>query len=124
MSLVLSRSRSASLAGCPSSSCSLLPRARSSPLTIHVDGIRMVKGWPTACTSCNPRRVTPGRSAARIRKQRAAGETLHLDVLNLASRIVGDVTPKLARATIGSLVVLGALHASPAVKVAPADRIT
>jgi hypothetical protein len=55
---------------------------------------------------------------------RAAGETLHLDVLNLASRIVGDVTPKLARATIGSLVVLGALHASPAVKVAPADRIT
>jgi hypothetical protein len=55
---------------------------------------------------------------------RAAGETLHLDVLNLASRIVGDVTPKLARATIGSLVVLGALHASPAVKAAPADRIT
>jgi Arc/MetJ-type ribon-helix-helix transcriptional regulator len=53
---------------------------------------------------------------------RAAGETLHIHVLGLAS-IASDVTPELARATIASVVVLGALHASPAVKVALADRI-
>jgi Arc/MetJ-type ribon-helix-helix transcriptional regulator len=52
---------------------------------------------------------------------RAAGETLHINVLGLAS-IAGDVTPELARAAIGSVVVLGALHASPAVKAALADR--
>ena len=53
---------------------------------------------------------------------RAAGQTLHIHVLGLAS-IAGDVTPELARATIASVVVLGALHASPAVKAALADRI-
>jgi Arc/MetJ-type ribon-helix-helix transcriptional regulator len=52
---------------------------------------------------------------------RAAGETLHIHVLGLAS-IASDVTPELARATIASVVVLGALHASPAVKAALADR--
>jgi len=50
-----------------------------------------------------------------------AGEMLHIHVLGLAS-IAPDVTPELARATIGSVVVLGALHASPAVKAALADR--
>ena len=54
---------------------------------------------------------------------RAAGEMLHIHVLGLAS-IASDVTPELARATIASLVVLGALHASPAVKAALADRMT
>jgi Arc/MetJ-type ribon-helix-helix transcriptional regulator len=53
---------------------------------------------------------------------RTAGETLHIHVLGLAS-IASDVTPELARATIASVVVLGALHASPAVKAALADRI-
>jgi Arc/MetJ-type ribon-helix-helix transcriptional regulator len=53
---------------------------------------------------------------------RAAGQTLQIHVLGLAT-IAGDVTPELARATIGSVVVLGALHASPAVKAALADRI-
>src|SRR5512134_10472 len=42
---------------------------------------------------------------------RAAGQTLQIHVLGLAT-IAGDVTPELARATIGSVVVLGALHAS------------
>jgi Arc/MetJ-type ribon-helix-helix transcriptional regulator len=50
-----------------------------------------------------------------------AGEMLHINVLGLAS-IGLDVTPELARATIASVVVLGALHASPAVKAALADR--
>jgi Arc/MetJ-type ribon-helix-helix transcriptional regulator len=53
---------------------------------------------------------------------RRAGEMLHINVLGLAS-IALDVTPELARATIASLVVLGALHASPAVKDALADRM-
>ena len=53
---------------------------------------------------------------------RASGQTLHIHVLGLAS-IAPDVTPELARATIATVVVLGALHASPAVKAALADRI-
>ena len=50
-----------------------------------------------------------------------AGEMLHINVLGLAT-IAADVTPELARATIGSLSVLGALHATPAVKAALSDR--
>jgi len=53
---------------------------------------------------------------------RAAGQMLHIHVLGLAS-IAQDVTPELARATIASVVVLGALHASPAVKAALAGRV-
>ena len=53
---------------------------------------------------------------------RRAGEMLQIHVLGLAS-IASDVTPELARATIASVVVLGALHASPAVKDALADRM-
>ena len=52
----------------------------------------------------------------------AAGEKLQIQVLGLAS-IADDVSPELARATIDSVVVLGALHASAAVKIALADRI-
>ena len=52
---------------------------------------------------------------------RRAGEMLHINVLGLAC-IAQDVTPELARATIASVSVLGALHASPAVKAALADR--
>jgi Arc/MetJ-type ribon-helix-helix transcriptional regulator len=51
----------------------------------------------------------------------AAGAQLHIHVLGLAS-IADDVTPELARATIASLEVLGALHASAAVKAALLDR--
>jgi len=53
---------------------------------------------------------------------RSEGEMLHIRVLGLAS-IGRDVTPELARATVASVVVLGALHASPAVKAALADRM-
>ena len=52
----------------------------------------------------------------------AAGEMLHIQVLGLAS-IADDVTPELARQVIASIHVLGALHASPAVKQALKDRI-
>jgi Arc/MetJ-type ribon-helix-helix transcriptional regulator len=52
---------------------------------------------------------------------RRAGEMLHINILGLAT-IAQDVTPDLARATIASISVLGALHATPAVKAALADR--
>lgn len=53
---------------------------------------------------------------------RAAGQQLELRVLGLLT-IAPDVSAKLARATIASLTVLGALHASAEVKAALADRI-
>lgn len=52
----------------------------------------------------------------------AAGELLHLRVLGLA-RIAPDVPADLARATIGSITVLGALQVSAEVKAALRDRI-
>jgi len=52
---------------------------------------------------------------------RHRGEALHINVLGLAS-IAPDVSPDLARAAIASVKVLGALHASTAVKAALADR--
>src|ERR671913_1323034 len=48
---------------------------------------------------------------------RAAGETLHIQVLGLAV-IAADVSPELALDTIASIHVLGALQATPAVKAA------
>jgi Arc/MetJ-type ribon-helix-helix transcriptional regulator len=59
---------------------------------------------------------------ANLESARAAGETLHIQVLGLAI-IASDVSPDLARATIASLQVLGALQASPEVKAALSDRI-
>ena len=53
---------------------------------------------------------------------RAAGETLHIQVLGLAI-IAADVSPELARQTISTIEVLGALQASPEVKAALKDRI-
>lgn len=52
----------------------------------------------------------------------AAGEMLQIRVLGLAT-IAPEVTPELALATIESLTILGALHASPAVKSALGQRI-
>jgi NADP-dependent 3-hydroxy acid dehydrogenase YdfG len=57
-----------------------------------------------------------------LERVRTAGQMLDINVLGLAS-ISRDVTPKLARNTIASVVVLGALHASPEVKAALADRM-
>lgn len=59
---------------------------------------------------------------ADLEKVRSAGETLDIQVLGLVS-IAQDVSPELAQETIQSITVLGALHASSAVKKALADRI-
>ncbi len=59
---------------------------------------------------------------ADLEKVKAAGETLHIQVLGLAV-IAADVSPELARETIASIHVLGSLSAPGAVKTALADRI-
>ncbi|WP_406854248.1 CopG family transcriptional regulator [Alsobacter sp. KACC 23698] len=57
-----------------------------------------------------------------LEQARASGEMLRIQVLGLA--VIGaDVTPDLARETIASITVLGALQASPDVKAALGDRI-
>jgi hypothetical protein len=57
-----------------------------------------------------------------LEKVKAAGETLHIQVLGLA--VIGsDVSPELALETVASIHVLGSLSASAAVKAALADRI-
>lgn len=61
-------------------------------------------------------------SRADLEHAKAAGERLQIKVLGLA-RIADDVSPELARATIESVVVLGAFQASSAVRRALADRI-
>lgn len=57
-----------------------------------------------------------------LERLRAAGETLHIQVVGLV-RIDDDVTPELALATIETVKVLGALHASPSVRQALAHRL-
>lgn len=61
-------------------------------------------------------------SRADLEAALAAGERLQIQVLGLAS-IASDVTVDLALATIESIFVLGALHASAALKTALAPRI-
>ena len=61
-------------------------------------------------------------SRADLEALQAAGQRLQIQVLGLAS-IATDVSPELAMAVIESIVVLGALHASSAVKAALAARI-
>ncbi|HKN27498.1 MAG TPA: CopG family transcriptional regulator [Roseiarcus sp.] len=61
-------------------------------------------------------------SREELEAAKAAGSKLHIQVVGLAT-IADDVTPELARATIESVMVLGALHASQAVKAALSDRI-
>ena len=61
-------------------------------------------------------------SRADLEAARAANQKLRIKVLGLA-RIAADVSPELARATIESITVLGALQASREVKAALAERI-
>ncbi len=61
-------------------------------------------------------------SVADLRALQAVQQRLTIRVLGLVT-IANDVSPELALATIESLDVLGALHASPAVKAALASRL-
>ena len=85
-------------------------------LAAHADVVRQVVSRKTLVLGIQH------YSAADLRAVQEAGQTLQIRVLGLAT-IAADVTPELALATIESLTVLGALHASPAVKAALAGRI-
>jgi Arc/MetJ-type ribon-helix-helix transcriptional regulator len=61
-------------------------------------------------------------SRANLEAVQAAGQRLQIQVLGLAT-IANDVSVELALATIDSVFVLGALHASAVVKAALAERI-
>jgi len=61
-------------------------------------------------------------SRQELEAVREAGERLDIQVLGLAV-IAPDVSAELARATIGSLQILGAFHASDEVKTALGDRM-
>ena len=61
-------------------------------------------------------------SRAELEAVRAAGTRLRIQALGLVV-LDDDVTPELAVATIDSVAILGAFHASPAVKAALSDRI-
>ena len=59
---------------------------------------------------------------ADLEGYQARHEVLHIKVVGLAT-IAADITPELARATIGSLDVLGAIQASPDIRAALRDRM-
>jgi len=61
-------------------------------------------------------------SRSDLESAKSAGERLRIKVVGLVS-IGNDVTPELARETIESITVLGALRASPDVRAALTDRI-
>ena len=61
-------------------------------------------------------------SRADLERALAAKQMLRIEVVGLA-RIADDVPAELARATVASVTVLGAFHASDAVRKALADRI-
>ena len=61
-------------------------------------------------------------SRQELEASKAKGVRLQIQVVGLAT-IEDDVTPELARETIESITVLGALHASKEIKSALAERI-
>ena len=94
----------------------LIRTAIRNQLASHAEAVRQVVARKTLVLGLQH------FSAADLQAVQAAGQTLQLRVLGLAT-LAADVTPELALATIDSLVVLGALHAPPAVKAALASRM-
>ena len=94
----------------------LIRTAIRNQLTTHADEVKRTVARRTLVLGLQ--HVT----RADLERARAAGQMLHIQVVGLA-RIADDVTPELARAAIRSVEVLGAFHASPAVRRALADRI-
>lgn len=94
----------------------LIRTAIRNQLTTHSEVVRQVVARKTLVLGIQH------FTAADLRAVQASGEALQIRVLGLAT-IALDVTPELALAAIDSVVVLGALHASAAVKAALAGRI-
>jgi len=94
----------------------LIRTAIRNQLMVHADAVKQTVARRTLALGLQH------FSRADLERARAAGEMLRIQVLGLA-RIANDVPPELARATIESIQVLGAFHASAAVRRALADRI-
>ena len=94
----------------------LIRTAVRNQLTVHADAVKHSVSRRTLMLGL--RHV--GRD--ELEQLKADGRTLDLRVVGLA-RIDDAVSAPLARATIKSVMVLGAFEASPAVKKALADRI-
>jgi Arc/MetJ-type ribon-helix-helix transcriptional regulator len=94
----------------------LIRTAIRNQLAAHGDAVRQVISRKTLVLGIQH------YGKAELQKVKAAGEKLQIRVLGLAT-IDAAVTPELALATIESITVLGALHASPAVKAALTKRI-
>lgn len=94
----------------------LIRTAIRNQLMVHVDAVKQTVARRTLALGLQH------FSRADLERAHAAGEMLQIQVLGLA-RIANDVPPELARATIESVQVLGAFHASAAVRRALADRI-
>jgi Arc/MetJ-type ribon-helix-helix transcriptional regulator len=94
----------------------LIRTAIRNQLNIHADVVRQTVARKSLVLGMHH------YSRADLEAARAAGHRLHIQVLGLAS-IGTDVSAELALATIDSIMVLGALHASSAVKTALAGRI-
>src|ERR1700759_4065867 len=92
----------------------LIRTAIRNQIPAHADAVRQVVSRRTLVLGIQH------YSAADLEAVRQRGETLELRVLGLLS-LGADVTPELALQTLQSVVVLGSLHATPAVKAALAD---
>ena len=95
----------------------LIRTAIRNQIGAHADAVRQVVSRRTLVLGIQH------LTAAELEGVRARGETLDVRVLGLLT-IAADVTPALALQTLNSVVVLGSLHATPAVKAALADRMT
>ena len=85
-------------------------------LAVHADAVRQAVGRKTLVLGLQH------FDAEQLKAVKRSKEVLHVRVLGLMS-IADDVSPQLALDTIGSLTVLGALHAPAAVKAALASRM-
>lgn len=94
----------------------LIRTAIRNQLTVHADEVKRTIARRTLVLGLQH------VSRADLERALAAGEMLRIQVVGLA-RIADDVSPELARATIESVVVLGAFQASAAVRGALADRM-
>jgi len=94
----------------------LIRTAIRNQLDRHADSLRQSAARKTL--DLGLRHIT----RAELEAAHAANQTLHINVLGLVT-LAADIPPDLARATIASLTVLGALQAPAELKAALADRI-
>jgi Arc/MetJ-type ribon-helix-helix transcriptional regulator len=94
----------------------LIRTAIRNQLGVHADVVRQSAARQTLVLGIQHFTADDLKAAKTERRE------LHIRVLGLAT-IAPDVTPELALSAIESITVLGALHASPAVKAALAGRM-